>query len=336
AFIENRMADQQAIQKIFYIAPMFRYERPQAGRYRQHHQFGVEAIGSSLPVQDVEVMDLLYTLLRRLGLREMKVCLNSLGDKDTRKAYRNALRDYLKPHFSSLSEDSQSRFESNPLRILDSKAPQDKALCVGCPSLLDYLSSDARAHFDEVQLLLSRMGIPFSIDARLVRGLDYYNGIVFEVVSSDLGAQNSVAGGGRYDGLLDTLGGQDLPACGFGCGMERLLQVLLKSSDLCPPRPRPLAVLVPLGEEEARACAELSHTLRQEGLPVGMDMTGKKLKHAMRYANAVQARYVLVVGSEELGGKQIEIKDMDSGSAAAHCAWQEVPDQLRQLWTQKN
>lgn len=207
AVIENQLTNQGTIQKLYYIGPMFRYDRPQAGRYRQHHQFGVEAIGSDAPEQDVEVIDMLYTLYSRLGLKGLSVYINSIADPESRANFRNALKDYLRPFFSELSEDSQARLDVNPLRILDSKNPRDQEISKGAPSILDYLSSASRDHFEQVKKLLTAIKIPFEINPQLVRGLDYYNNTVFEVVAGELGAQNSIGGGGRYDGLLKMMGG---------------------------------------------------------------------------------------------------------------------------------
>lgn len=313
AFLENHLDQQGSIHKLFYMGPMFRYERPQAGRYRQHHQFGVEAVGAKSPLQDVEVIDLLLEVLRRLGLPQTTVLLNSLGDLSARKAYRQALQAYLKPHFHELSADSQQRFEANPLRILDSKDPKDKEITQGSPSLLNHLNEEAQEHFQEVQRLLTHLSIPYELDSSLVRGLDYYNRTVFEVVSGKPGAQSSVAGGGRYDGLLKSLGGPDLPAFGFGCGLERLIQTLLYKQTPLPLPPRPDLMLLPLGEPAQQAAMALVQELRKEGKAVCVDVTGKKLKHAMRYAHQAQVRYTAVIGENELAANQIPIKEMESG-----------------------
>ena len=227
AFIEKNLAQQSPLHKFFYIAPMFRYERSQAGRYRQHHQFGVEAIGSPLPYQDAEIIHLLWTLYSRLGLKGLTLHLNSIGSEEARVNFRHALKMYLRPHLEELSPESQERYETNPLRILDSKDPKDQKWIHHAPHLLDYLDEASKSHFAQVCGLLDQIGIPFQINHRLVRGLDYYNNTVFEITSSELGAQNSLGGGGRYDGLLKTLGGPDLPAFGFGAGLERIIQTML-------------------------------------------------------------------------------------------------------------
>jgi histidyl-tRNA synthetase len=240
AFIEHGLHNQAAVHKLFYMGPMFRYERSQAGRYRQHHQLGAEAIGVASPEQDAEVIDFLYTLYQRLGLQNLQVNINCIGSVECRIAYRTALQEYLRSHLNELSPESQARFETNPLRILDSKDEKDNKITVSAPSILDFLSQEAKEHFEVVKRLLNQLNIPFNVNPKLVRGLDYYNKTVFEVTSGELGAQNSVGGGGRYDGLLKTLGGPDLPAVGFGTGLERIIQAMIKQNVPIPTPPKPL------------------------------------------------------------------------------------------------
>jgi len=313
AFVENSLQNLGSLHKLFYIGPMFRYERSQAGRYRQHHQFGVEAIGSSSPEQDVEVISLICTVFERLGLQNLKVALNCLGDKESRKEYRKALKKYLKAHLDSLSEESRRRFEANPLRILDSKSPQDRKILEEAPMILDYLSEEAKVRFQKVQQLLDLIDLPYSVNPRLVRGLDYYNSTVFEVASGELGAQNSVVGGGRYDGLLKELGGPDLPAIGFGCGMERLLQTMLGQLVALPRPPHPSLYLIPIGEKAKTACFSLLNILRQSGVAAQMEFGERKLSKAMQHANQIRARYVAVVGDAELESGSVRLKQMESG-----------------------
>jgi len=314
SFIENQLHQQSSLNKIFYISPMFRYERSQAGRYRQHHQFGAEAIGNGSPEQDAELIDLLFTLYKRLGLSNLNVDINSIGDNDSRISFRKALQDYLHSHFEQLSEDSKKRFETNPLRILDSKDPKDRSITAGAPSILDYLNSESKDHFESLKNLLTALNIPFEVNDRLVRGLDYYNRTVFEITAGELGAQNSIAGGGRYDGLLKTLGGPDLPASGFGCGLERLIQTMIKQQVPLPTPPRPLLYLIPLGDSAKNSCFKLVHDFRQEGLHVEMDLSGRKLVKVMQHANQLKAKFVAVVGENELASGMIELKDMASGN----------------------
>lgn len=310
AFIEKKLDQQAPIHKFFYIAPMFRYERSQAGRYRQHHQFGVEAIGSSQPQQDAEAIHLLWTLYVRLGLKGLTLNLNSIGDYEARVQFRHALKMYLRPHLDSLSPESQERYETNPLRILDSKDPKDQKWLHDAPHILDFLSPASKAHFETVCQLLSAIGIPYQINHRLVRGLDYYNNTVFEITSSELGAQNSLGGGGRYDGLIQQLGGPDLPAFGFGAGLERIIQTMLAQEVPMPSPPRSDLLLIPLGEEAAFECFKLICGMRGRGLKAEMDFSGKKLKNALRYADAAKIRYVAVIGDQELQTGKIELKEM--------------------------
>ncbi len=314
AFIEKNLDQKGPIHKLFYLNPMFRYERQQAGRYRQHHQFGVEAIGSGSPYQDVEVIQLLWKFYERLGLKNLVLHINSIGDVEARKHFREALKSYLRPYLNDLSPESQDRFETNPLRILDSKNEGDRKLLTDAPSIHDSLSPESKEHFEHVCALLKEEGIPFNFNLHLVRGLDYYNNTVFEITSDELGAQNSLGGGGRYDGLIKQLGGPDLPAFGFGAGIERIIQVMLAQKVPLPAFPSPLLFIIPLGEEAQKRCFQITSELRAHNLSVEMDFSGKKLKNAMRYADSIAARYVAVIGENELASEKIEIKEMVSGN----------------------
>lgn len=313
ALIEHQLHQTAPIQKLFYIAPMFRYERAQAGRYRQHHQFGAEAIGNASSEQDAELIDLLYTLYRRLKLTHLTLMINSIGDADSRKGFRQALKDYLAPHISFLSPESQARLEVNPLRILDSKDPRDREIVAHAPSILNFLSEEARGHFEDLKRWLDVLKIPYQVNPLLVRGLDYYNGTVFEVVSGELGAQNSIGGGGRYDGLLQTLGGPDLPSIGFGTGIERILQTMINQNISLPIADHPTLFLIPLGDKAKTTCFEILHSLRQEGIPSQMDFSGKKVGKLMQYADQIGANYVLVIGDHELETQEVEMKEMATG-----------------------
>ncbi len=311
--VENQLHHGVGILKFFYIGPMFRYERAQAGRYRQHHQFGVEAIGNDAPEQDVEAIDLLYTLYQRLGLSNLKVNINSIGNTASRNSFKIALQNYLKQHYDHLSNDSKNRFERNPLRILDSKDGGDIKINENAPSILEYLDEESSQHFESVKRLLTQLDIPFEINTKLVRGLDYYNKTVFEITSGDLGAQNSVGGGGRYDGLIKTLGGPDLPAFGFGTGIERVIQTMIKQNVALPTPPHPILFIIPLGDEAKKACFSLLHSLRKEGVSAEMDFSGRKLNKLMQYADHIQAHYVAVIGDEETKKQEVELKEMSSG-----------------------
>lgn len=312
AFIEHNLDQSAPYHKLFYIAPMFRYERAQAGRFRQHHQFGVETIGLEAPEQDAETIDLLYTLFLKLGLKEMSVHISSIGDSESRKKYVIALKSFLKDHLDHLSQESQLRFEKNPLRILDSKDPHDKHILKGAPSILDFLDSDCHDHFQSVLKWLSALHIPYVINHHIVRGLDYYNKTVFEFVSNELGAQNSLGGGGRYDGLLKELGGPDLPALGFGAGLERILQVLIKTHAPLPKPYRPHLYLIALGFEAKKKAFLLSRELRMEGIDILMEYRERKLKQHLHFADEIEAKYVAILGEEELKKEEIQLKNMAS------------------------
>jgi len=314
AFIEHKLYQAAPIHKLYYIGPMFRYERTQAGRYRQHHQFGAEVIGNASPEQDVELIDMLHTLYNRLGLKNLKVNINSIGDVESRLAFRQALIDYLRKYANELSADSKIRLETNPLRILDSKDPKDWEITAGAPSILDFLNDECKDHFQSVQKLLQSLNIPFTVTPTLVRGLDYYNKTVYEIVAGELGSQNSVAGGGRYDGLLKTLGGPDLPATGFATGIERVIQTMLKQQVPLPPPYAPEIFLIAMGEEAKTACFKILHSLRQCNISAQMDFSSKKLNKLMQYANQIRAAHVIIVGDNELATGEIEIKEMATGT----------------------
>lgn len=313
SFVENQLYNASSVHKFYYIAPMFRYERAQAGRYRQHHQFGVEAIGNGSPEQDVEIIDLLYTFYSRLGLKNLGVFLNSIGDIPSRLAYKQALKEYLQNHYADLSADSKNRFETNPLRILDSKDAKDREIVANAPVLVDYLNEECVAHFEKVKQLLNLLKIPFQINHQLVRGLDYYTKTVFEVVAGELGAQNSIGGGGRFDGLIKTLGGPDLPTVGFGTGLERIIQTMLKQECPIPAYNTPTLFLVALDEMSTEVCFSLLHDIRAQGIHAQMDFSHKKLNKVMQYADQLKAVFVVIVGENELKNQEIEIKEMATG-----------------------
>jgi histidyl-tRNA synthetase len=312
SFVENHLANLGSVHKFFYLGPMFRYERPQQGRYRQHHQFGVEAIGSSLPEQDAEVIDLLLEVYRRLGLKNLKVYLNSVGDADSRAQFRVALLDYLRPYFSDLSSDSQSRFEKNPLRILDSKDPKDQEILSQAPSILDYLTPGPARHLEELCRLLKEIAVPYEINPKIVRGLDYYNKTVFEVVTEDLGAQNTLGGGGRYDGLIASLGGPDLPSVGFGAGLERILQVMLAQNIPIPKPKRTCVYFIPLGEEARVQCFSLATACRHAQISAEIELSTKKIQTALQNASRSDATYGAILGSDEMAKGVVQLKNLES------------------------
>lgn len=310
AFVENNLATIGPVHKFFYIGPMFRYERPQSGRYRQHHQFGVEAYGVAGPEQDAEVIDLLLQVYKRLGLKNLKVHLNTVGDAETRIEYRKALIDFLRPHYTSLSEESRARFEKNPLRILDSKDPKDKELIQKAPSILHYLSPASKEHFQKLCHLLDQIQVPYLIDDKIVRGLDYYNKTVFEVLTDSLGAQNTIGAGGRYDGLIGQFDGPDLPGVGFATGLERVLQVMLAQQCPIPSSARPLIYFIPLGDEAREKCFHLVSVCRHHKIPADIELQAKKTGAAIQNAVRLEAKFCCVIGSDELTKEQVKLKDL--------------------------
>lgn len=312
AFIQHSMGEQTSINKLYYIGPMFRQERPQAGRFRQFHQFGFESIGQQSPICDAEIIMMAAEIYRRLGIR-FTLKINSVGDPTCRPRYRAALQDFLRGVFDGLSPESQRRAETNPMRVLDSKDPRDRELTVDAPVILDYLSEECRSHFDETLALLDAMGITYEVDPRLVRGLDYYTMTAFEFVSADLGSQDALGGGGRYDGLVTQLGGKDTPAVGFAAGVERLLMVMEKNGYAFP-SDTPLVYLVGMDDESRSWAFGQAVGLRRSGVTAELDYAGRSVKAQMREANKLQARYVVLVGESELQASAAQVKDMKEGT----------------------
>lgn len=310
SFLENRLADKRPVHKFFYIAPMFRYERPQSGRYRQHHQFGAEAIGIKGPEQDVELIDLLFQFYKRLSIEDVIVQLNTVGDPESRAIFRTRLLDYLSPYFQDLSPESQIRFTKNPLRILDSKDPKDQDILQKAPSILDNLSAEAADHFRSVCRLLDRLSIPYQINPRIVRGLDYYSKTVFEITSQHLGAQNSLGAGGRYDGLISSFGGPDLPSVGFGTGLERVLQIVSTQGKFHPHLNNIFVYFIPIGEEAKELCFSLLSLCRHHHIPADMELQGKKIQVALQQGVKIGASYCAIIGLDEIGQGRLQLKQM--------------------------
>ena len=295
--------------KFFYSGPMFRYERPQKGRFRQFHQIGVELIGVAQPQADIEVIALGQRILRMLGIADRVVLeLNTLGDLESRAAYRNALVGYFSARVSELSEDSRRRLERNPLRILDSKDPGDQRLAAEAPDFAEYLNDSSREFFARVRDGLDRLGIGYRLNPRLVRGLDYYTHTAFEFVTTDLGAQGTVIGGGRYDGLVELMGGPAMPGVGWAAGIERLALLIGEP----PAGLRPVA-LVPLGEAAERLALKLAEELREAGLAVDLGYSGN-LARRMRRADRIGARAAVLIGDNELAQNAATVRDFDSGA----------------------
>jgi histidyl-tRNA synthetase len=314
AMIEHGvLAQEGARTKVFYIGPNFRYERPASGRLRQHHQFGAEAFGSPEPEQDVECILLQMEFYRRCGVKNLALQVNSLGDAESKQRYRDLLVSFLTPKRAQLSEDSQRRLTENPLRILDSKDPRDQEAIRGAPPAGDALSDKSRRHFDRVQELLKTSSVPFEVNPNLVRGFDYYTETLWEVTASGLGAQNAIGGGGRYDNLVENLGGRATPGVGFGSGLERLLIALDAQGVKLPDSRRPLVWLVYHGEAARAAQWKLLSELRAAGIPADMDHSGRSVKAQFRLSDREGAKWVLTVGDAELAQKTVVLKDLSSG-----------------------
>jgi len=311
SFVEHGLHQFGSDQKFFYIGPFFRYDRPQAGRFRQLHQFGVEAIGQPCPEQDLEVIDMLLELYRRLGLKNLELKLNSLGNVDTRCMYKKKLLDFLRPHFSSLSPHSQARFTNNPLRILDSKDPKERSLLSGAPEIIKALDIDSQAHFHELCHLLKMQDIPFTIEPTLVRGLDYYNRTVFEIISDAIGTQNAIGGGGRYDELMAQLGGLDFPAVGFSTGMERILYAMERQNAPIPVPTPPFVCFIPLGEQAKAVSLSTMYQVRHNRVSAIINWA-KKIQKALQRASELNVRLCVIIGEEELATGIAQVKNMRS------------------------
>jgi len=310
SFVENHLDQRGGTQKLYYIGPMFRAERPQKGRQRQFHQFGVEVIGSNDPIADAETIAFMVSVYDKIGITNTTLKINSIGDPESREAYKEALRDYLRPHFEKLSEVSQKRFDKNPLRILDSKEEEDQPFIEDAPSIKEYLNESSAQHFDKVKEYLDNLGITYTEDPHLVRGLDYYTRTAFELSSPDLGSQDALAGGGRYDLLVEEIGGNPTPAIGFAAGMERLFIACEELGiNLAPGKS--LDVFIVTFGAEAREWA-LTHLqqLRKHGLSASMDYMGRSMKAQMKEANRQGARYTIIVGGDELQSGKFTFRDM--------------------------
>ena len=312
AFIEHKMNNTGTVTKMYYTGPMFRYERPQAGRFRQFYQIGVESMGSASPAIDAEVMTMLMEFFKELGLEDLELQLNSLGCRDCRPKYRETLKKSIKEHLNELCANCCDRYERNPLRVLDCKVPQDQEIAQGLPKTVDHLCPSCREDFAEVQDLLKTVDARFSLNDRLVRGLDYYTKTTFEVTAQGLGSQDAICGGGRYDSLVAEFGGPDTPCFGFALGMERLVSVV-PFDKLKGVESRPDLFIVSLGETAAKASFRISHTLRSSGISVDRSYDGGSMKSQMRKANKSACRFALIVGENELATGRLILKDMEKG-----------------------
>jgi len=307
SFIQNRLHTLDPVSKLFYMGPMFRYERPQKGRYRQFHQIGAEVLGVEDPKIDAQVLSMLNQYFCRIGIESVSLQINSLGCPECRPGYRQQLIDYLEQRLDSLCADCQRRYKTNPLRVLDCKASGCKEATVDAPEMLEHLCADCEEHFSAVKKHLLALTIPFEVNARMVRGLDYYVRTTFEMVTDRLGSQNAVAAGGRYDGLVESLGGPALPGIGFAIGVERL--VLMKGEEKIIP-PVPQLFIAALGQAACDQAFVLMTELQRAGIRAEMDYQGKSLKAQMRRANKLNAAYTLIIGEEELKSGEAQLKCM--------------------------
>lgn len=314
AFVDNGLFSSALPSKLFYITQCFRYERPQAGRLREFHQFGVEFLGASDANIDAEVILLANTFLKEVGINNVTLYLNSIGCKECRKKYQQALIEYLGNNAEKLCPLCKDRLMKNPLRVLDCKNDDCKEITAGAPKILDYICEDCSTHFEKVKKLLTLAGVDYKVDAGIVRGLDYYTKTVFEFVSNNIGAQGTVCGGGRYDGLIAELGGNDVPGIGFAVGIERIL-MLLENTGVEIPNPDKVKVyLAPMGEKEEEKAFELATALRAKGVATDFDHMGRGIKAQFKYADKIGARFVAVIGSNELIDGVVKLKDMQSGT----------------------
>ncbi|MCC6178508.1 MAG: histidine--tRNA ligase [Chloroflexi bacterium] len=313
AYLERGLASRPQPVKLFSLITVFRYDRPQAGRYREFRQFNVEAIGDEDPLVDAEVIAILWRFLESLGLRGLTVLLNSIGDPTCRPTYIQALRDYYEPREQALCADDRRRLRTNPLRLLDCKNPQCQPLADAAPRTLDYLCEPCAAHFAGLRRYLGTMGLPYTLTPRLVRGLDYYTRTVFEVVPPSVGAQSTIGGGGRYDGLAETIGGKHTPGVGFATGLDRIILNLREQGCPLPAPERPDAFFAPLGAEAKLVAARLADGARQAGLDSVVGTGDRSMKARMRQASASNARQVIIVGEDELREEMATVKDMTSG-----------------------
>lgn len=316
AYLQNKLYAQSNLVKLFYIGSMFRYDRPQAGRMREFHQFGVEALGEANPAVDAEVILLAMNLLEGLGLKDLELSINSVGCPKCRSKYRTMLQDFFRDKLEDLCEDCRSRFERSPLRILDCKKDSDKPYMADAPKITDCLCEECAEHFAKLKELLTSAGISFTYDPRLVRGLDYYTKTAFEIKYPPLGAQSAVAGGGRYDGLIEEMGGNPTPAVGFATGLERLL-LALESQNLLPEKNRSVdAYVVALGEKAQAEGFKLLNSLRQQGLSAAMDFAGRSMKAQMKQANKMGAKYSVILGEDEIAEGVVMLRSMGDSSQA--------------------
>ena len=312
SFIQHSLGSQSSLQRLYYMGPSFRRERPQKGRQRQFHQFGVEAIGSKNPEQDTEVIALGWDILSKTGINNLELRLSSIGSEDCRNRYRNALVKFLKPYTLQLSEVSQQRLINNPLRILDTKNKDEIDIIKSAPIIEEFYTKEDRNHFAQVKDYLKSIDIPFSLDPLLVRGLDYYTQTTFEIISNDIGAQDALLGGGRYDGLIESLGGKDTPAVGFAAGMERILLAIdsLEENE----KMKKIIYMVCVEKDALGAVQQIAKELRKLDVNVVLETMRRSMKAQMREANKCDADYAIIIGEEEHNQKTVQVKNLNDGN----------------------
>lgn len=329
SFVENGLANEGLPAKMYYFSPAFRYERPQAGRLREHHQFGVELYGAAGAQADAEVITLVDAFYRELGLKKVKLQLNSIGCKQCRTAYNAALKEYFSPRLGKMCADCNARFGKNPMRMLDCKEEACKKITATAPSILDYLCDDCKDHFSKVRRLLDCAGVRYEVNPRIVRGLDYYSRTVFEFVSDAAGAQGTVCGGGRYDTLLEQIGGKPVPAVGFGGGIERLLMVMEAEGVSVPAAQGAICYLAGMDENSRERAFLLACELRKAGISCETDLMDRSVKAQFKYADKTGARYVAVIGESELAEGAAEVKNL-SDSSSERVKFEKLAQYLRE------
>jgi len=312
AFLQNNLYADTQPTKIYYDTPCFRYENTQAGRLREFHQFGIENFGTASMLADAEIIALGHDFLSRMGIEDVELRISSVGCRSCRPVYRTALQDFLRPKYDCLCSTCKSRFDKNPMRILDCKSSEDQELVRGAPMMLDYLCDDCRKDFEDLKSYLDKMGIRYTVDPSIVRGLDYYTKTAFEFITTKLGAQGTVCGGGRYDHLIEEVGGPDMPGVGFGLGKERLLMLMDACGSSFGEAPAPQIFLAWIGDEPKLYALGLLHELRSKGIRADMDTRERNLKGQMKYANKLGAAFTAVIGDDEVASGELTLKNMET------------------------
>ena len=313
AFIESNLYAETQPTKVYYNTPCFRYEKPQSGRLREFHQFGIENFGTHSMLADAEIIALGYDFLNRMGVGDVELHISSVGCRKCRPVYRKTLQDFLRPNFDCLCDTCKSRFEKNPMRILDCKSQEDQDLCKGAPMMVDYLCDECKQDLEDVKRYLDDMGIKYIVDPSIVRGLDYYTKTAFEFIGTGLGTQGTVCGGGRYDHLIEEIGGPDMPGVGFGLGKERLIMLMENAGETFGGESKPQLFITWIGDEAKDYAVKLLHELRGQGVRADMDSRERNLKGQMKYANKLGAQYTVVIGEDEVKSGDLTLKNMETG-----------------------